>query len=379
MLFPNIVYAEEIQVNNEESNQEIIENANTENQESENTESETKESEPEESDSLPSAVQKPILKYASHVQNIGWQDYVEEDELSGTDHKSLRLESFIIDLEESNENIEYRSYIEGQGWESSWKKGGEISGTFKQSKRIEAVQIRLTGDIAEQYDIYYMVHSQDFGWFSWAKNGEISGSLGYDKRVESIRIKLVEKGTGVETENTFQERNTEIIYNSHVQNIGWMNEITSNLTGTLEDKRLESFYIKLGYQKYTGNIYYSSYVEGIGWQEEKKNGEYSGTDHQSKRIEAIKVHLSGELEEIYDIYYKVYTKKFGWSGWAKNNEIAGSLGYDEKITAMEVKLVEKGTGVETGNSFERKETILRYSGYVQNIGQQDYVNERNIA
>lgn len=34
---------------------------------------------------------------------------------------------------------------------------------------MEAVQLKLTGEIAEHYDIYYRVHSQTYGWLGWAK------------------------------------------------------------------------------------------------------------------------------------------------------------------------------------------------------------------
>ena len=37
------------------------------------------------------------------------------------------------------------------------------------------IQIRLTGEAAEKYDIYYRVHCQDDGWLGWAKNGEKAG------------------------------------------------------------------------------------------------------------------------------------------------------------------------------------------------------------
>lgn len=373
LLYPNIVYAENTEIiDNAENNQEIVDNTeNTENIDT-NTESNT-----ESNEEVSEQIVRPTLKYKSHVQKYGWLDYVSENMVSGTDHQSLRLESFIIDLGEYNNLIEYRSLIEGNGWETTYKKGGEVSGTDHQSKRIEAIQIRLKEELADKYDIYYKVHCEKFGWLPWAKNDEISGTIGYGKRVESIIIKIEEKGKGEETENTFKERDTTLVYNSHVQDIGWMREVNSDITGTLNDKRLESFYLKFDFQKHAGDIVYSSYVEGIGWQEEKRNGEISGTDHQSKRIEAIKINLTGDISNYYDIYYRVYGNN--WSGWAKNNEIAGSIGYDRKITAIEIKLVNKGTGEETGNSYTRKDTILKYSTHVESIGDQSYVSDREIS
>ena len=73
----------------------------------------------------------------------------------------------------------------------------DLSGTVGQSKRLEAIQIKLTGDLEQKYDVYYRVHCQTFGWLDWAKNGEVAGTSGYAKRIESIQIQLVQKrGSG---------------------------------------------------------------------------------------------------------------------------------------------------------------------------------------
>ena len=82
--------------------------------------------------------------------------------------------------------------LEDIGWQS-WQSNGAISGTVGQSKRLEAIQIRLTGEMANKYDIYYRAHVEDYGWLGWAKNGASAGTIGLSKRLEAIEIKLVEK------------------------------------------------------------------------------------------------------------------------------------------------------------------------------------------
>ena len=52
----------------------------------------------------------------------------------------------------------------------------------------------MTGDLAEEYDVYYRVHVQTYGWLDWACNGETAGTTGLSKRIEAIEIVLVEKG-----------------------------------------------------------------------------------------------------------------------------------------------------------------------------------------
>ena len=69
-----------------------------------------------------------------------------------------------------------------------------MSGTSGEAKRLEAIKIELTGEMAEHYDVYYRVHAKKFGWLAWAKNGEESGTAGFAYRLEGIEIVLVDKG-----------------------------------------------------------------------------------------------------------------------------------------------------------------------------------------
>ena len=83
-----------------------------------------------------------------------------------------------------------------------------MSGTSGKSLRLEAIKIRLTGEMAKKYDIYYRVHCQNIGWMGWAKNGESAGTAGYSYRLEGINIMLVEKGNAApgSTANHFQQK-----------------------------------------------------------------------------------------------------------------------------------------------------------------------------
>ena len=71
---------------------------------------------------------------------------------------------------------------------------GAMSGTQGQSKRLEAIQIQLTGADQDKYDVYYRVHAQDVGWMNWAKNGQSAGTAGFARRLEAIEIQVVPKG-----------------------------------------------------------------------------------------------------------------------------------------------------------------------------------------
>ena len=135
------------------------------------------------------------ITYQTHVQDYGWQNYVNRGDTAGTSGQSKRLEGIRIRINscDASGDIEYRTHVQNIGWQS-YVKNGDLAGTSGQSLRLEAISIRLTGQKAEQYDIYYRVHAQNFGWMGWAKNGEDAGTTGYAYRLEAIQIVLVGKG-----------------------------------------------------------------------------------------------------------------------------------------------------------------------------------------
>jgi len=173
--------------------------------------------------------------------------------MGGTTGRSLRLEALKISLPD----VQYKSYIEGKGWEAHYAKSGELSGTTGESLRIQAIKIRLTGDLAEQYDILYRTHSENLGWSEWAKNDEVSGTEAEPLRMEQDWVK------------------------------------NGELAGTTgESLRLEALEIKLDdslAQKY--DIHYRAHVQNIGWQDWVKNGELAGTTGESLRLEALEIKL----------------------------------------------------------------------------------------
>ena len=256
--------------------------------------------------------QTPSVNYSTHVQDIGWQGYV---------------------------------------------KDGSTAGTTGQSKRLEAIRIKLTDELAENYDIYYRVHAQEFGWLGWAKNGESAGTAGYSYRLEAIEVKLVEKGGKApgSTQDAYRQR--YVSYQTHVQDIGWQGiKYDGDVAGTSgQSKRLEAINISLSNPLYSGSIEYQTHVQDIGWQGWKANGQMAGTSGQSKRLEAIRIKLTGEMAKQYDIYYRVHSQEFGWLGWAKNGESAGTEGYSYRLEAIQIQLVKKGSSApgSTSNKFHR--------------------------
>ena len=346
------------------------------------------------------------IYYRAHVQNIGWMNWVKNGEISGTTGRGLRMEAFEIKLvqktnttTDTNEqntiktqtpyaNLTYSSYVNGSSWQN-YVNSGNTSGTTGQSKSInglklkldtnisgnityqtysnyrwtsavnnnsqsgdlknplEAIKIKLTGELSNKYDIFYRVHISDKGWLDWTKNDNITGSIGYFYKIEAVEAKLLPKNS---TEikignNILYKSNNTISYKSHVQDVGWQNNVSNgNISGTTgQSKRLEAFIINLDSK--IGNIQCSTYVEKKGWQSYVNSGNVCGTTGQSKKLEAIKVRLTGTLSTYYDIYYRTHISNIGWLDWAKNNEKSGSVGNGTQIEAIQIKIVPKGSSV----------------------------------
>ena len=293
---------------------------------------------------------KMSVSYIVHCQDYGWEEEWKKDgQTSGTVGESKRLEAIQIKLPNGvSGSIEYRTHIQDIGWEKNWSKDGEKSGTEGQCKRLEAIQIRLTGEVAENYDVYYSVHAENFGWLGWAKNGEEAGTAGYGYRLEAIRIQLVTKGDKApELIGTIKEamKARLVGYQTHVQDYGTQAYVYDGaMAGTEgECKRMESIRMKLP-SSMNSSIQYRSHVQNIGWEKKwASNGSLSGTTGQCKRLEAIQIKLSGDVAKNYDVYYRVHAQDYGWLAWAKNGESSGTEGYAKRLEAIEVRLVPKGT------------------------------------
>ena len=309
---------------------------------------------------------KMSVSYIVHCQDYGWEEEWKKDgQTSGTVGESKRLEAIQIKLPNGvSGSIEYRTHIQDIGWEKNWSKNGEKSGTEGQCKRLEAIQIRLTGEVAENYDVYYSVHAENFGWLGWAKNGEEAGTAGYGYRLEAIKIQLVTKGDKApELIGTIKEamKARLVGYQTHVQDYGTQAYVYDGaMAGTEgECKRMESIRMKLP-SSVNSSIQYRSHVQDIGWEKNwASNGSLSGTTGQCKRLEAIQIKLSGDVAKNYDVYYRVHAQDYGWLAWAKNGESSGTEGYAKRLEAIEVRLVPKGTTPDLPASANEKAFIKK--------------------
>ncbi|MBQ6394730.1 MAG: hypothetical protein IJH87_00075 [Atopobiaceae bacterium] len=304
---------------------------------------------------LGDAEEAPVIaavEYRGHVQDIGWMDYVSNGASCGTSGQSKRVEAIRIRLLDETgaqvNGVSYQAHVQDIGWQE-WKSDNDLCGTSGQSKRVEAIRIKLTGELAAHYDIYYRVHAQNIGWMAWAKNGAMAGTSGRSWRLEAIQIRIVEKG-GSAPSNSGSDvsyastSDPTISISSHVQDVGWQSAATfGSTTGTTgRGLRVEAFKASLVGSGIKGSLVYEAHVQDIGWQGTRADGKVAGTTGRGLRVEAVRFKLTGEAAEDYDVYYRVHVQDIGWLGWAKNWDIAGTIGASHRIEAMQVRLVEKG-------------------------------------
>ena len=164
------------------------------------------------------------ISYKTHVQNIGWQNYVKNDAIAGTTGKSLRVEGIHINVSDTeySGDIEYSLHVQNIGWQK-YVKNDEMAGTTGKSLRAEAIKIRLTGELAEHYSVLYSVHVKNIGWMPYVKDGAVAGTTGKALRMEGIKIKLISKDY-YDVNLSYTSMNSE----------GWqeyVNEGTSGTTG----------------------------------------------------------------------------------------------------------------------------------------------------
>lgn len=134
----------------------------------------------------------------------------------------------------------------------------------------------------------------------------------------------------------------------------------------------------------TPTITYQTHVQDIGWQKEQENNDISGTNGQNKRIEAVKIQLTDDLNKFFDVYYRVHSAEFGWLGWTKNGSEAGSSGFSFQMEAIQVQLVVKGqNGPTTSISYYEKNKLtvptINYQAHLRNIGWQSVQSNGNNA
>ena len=139
-----------------------------------------------------------------------------------------------------------------------------------------------------------------------------------------------------------------ISYRVHMQSYGWLAEGANGAANGVTDqgKRLEAIRLKVSGAANLG-VEYQVYGAGSGWLSEgscqdDQGMAAAGTTGQAKRVEVVRASLTGSAAGNYDLYYQVYVNN-RWLDWAKNGESAGvDSSWDKSIEAVRFVLRAKG-------------------------------------
>lgn len=297
----------------------------------------------------------PHVVYQAHSANRGWSPSVLDGQVTGTTGQSLSLQALNVSLSgvDDDSQIEARAHVANIGWQE-WRSAGYV-GTVGQGLAIQALELRLNGSLANQYDIYYRVHSAGYGWLGWAKNSDSAGTTGLNIQIEAVQIKLVAKSgdPGASSAPAFISV-PALTLQAHVATLGWMNPVGNGGVAGTTGRSLAIEALKLSVSSsVSGGIEYSAHVQDVGWQGWTSNGNAAGTADRAKRIESLKIRLTGDLSNYFDIWYRAYCQDFGWLDWTSNGQPAGTSRIGCRVESVQVKIVPKGAGAPgaTGRPF----------------------------
>jgi len=127
------------------------------------------------------------------MTSTGWSGFVADGPAGTT---GARRQAEAIRLRVNTEipgTIRYRVYA-GGAW-SEWKYHNDIAGVVGQNKPITSVQIELTGELDDRFDVQYTVF-QGGNWTPWIANGADGGDTRSRTFVEAIQVTLTENRAG---------------------------------------------------------------------------------------------------------------------------------------------------------------------------------------
>ncbi len=137
---------------------------------------------------------KPSLSYKLNKLSGGWTSSKKNGKTAGKQSTKAGSTQLSMDVKASLSGDVVYSVLSRDGKWSSYTSG--TAGSDSRSRQIQAVKIKLTGELAKKYDVYYRAYSGKHYWLGWAKNGKKAGTKGIKFPLGAIQAKLVLKGTG---------------------------------------------------------------------------------------------------------------------------------------------------------------------------------------
>lgn len=136
--------------------------------------------------------QQPVQPEETTVPQGVIKDSVILDKVYG---KNGQITNLNMKLNGVQGAISYGVYVNNGGY-LPWKGNGVPAGGTEDSTYIEAIQVAVTGEAAEKYNVYYRGVSAIAGQHGWACNEELMGTVDRGDYLTSIEVYLVPKELG---------------------------------------------------------------------------------------------------------------------------------------------------------------------------------------
>jgi uncharacterized protein YjdB len=124
-----------------------------------------------------------------------WRAPVIGGSTAGLTSTNQRMNALRVDVDgtQYSGGVQVAARVEGDGWRS-YVSNDRVAGTYHATNRTSAYRMRLTDQMAAQYDIYYRTHVAGTGWLGWARNSGRAGTESYATRITAVQVLLVKKG-----------------------------------------------------------------------------------------------------------------------------------------------------------------------------------------
>ncbi|MEL6562189.1 MAG: hypothetical protein AAFQ94_28645 [Bacteroidota bacterium] len=148
--------------------------------------------------------QDSFYQYRAHVKNNGWLNW-RLSGTAGTTGQSRQMEAMQFRLtgnvgtlpwEIDETVIKTNAHVKYLGWlgyknssVTGWSISDTVAGTTGQARQMEAVKIKVKSSFANV--VRYRAHVAFLGWLPWVGNDKVAGTTGQVRQMEAVEVILL--------------------------------------------------------------------------------------------------------------------------------------------------------------------------------------------
>lgn len=193
--------------------------------------------------------------FALEGEGLGWSSEIEDNTklyFNGNYPSALKI-GLINQPEGMSGTVVYQVNLSGSGWLESVENRVETGAADLNAAPLEAIKIWLSGELANNYDIYYKV-LQDGEFSAWVKNGEVAGRFGEGTHISGLVVAITKKDAQAPNESKELEINIKkeqgIDPNKAMIALtfddGPNAQVTSHIVTVLEQNKAKATFFMLG-------------------------------------------------------------------------------------------------------------------------------------